>query len=66
MRITVTGAAEVAARLRALPDRLRHGLQEATPRALELEKRVEGSGSRVRRDPAVLLDLLLTARGDDA
>ncbi|HEX9598336.1 MAG TPA: DUF354 domain-containing protein [Gaiellaceae bacterium] len=36
------------------------------PRALELEKREEGSGSRVRRDPAVLLDLLLTARGDDA
>jgi predicted glycosyltransferase len=35
------------------------------PRALELEKRGEGSGSRVRRDPAVLLDLLLTARRDD-
>ncbi|HEY8725352.1 MAG TPA: DUF354 domain-containing protein [Gaiellaceae bacterium] len=36
------------------------------PRALELQKPEEGSGSRVRRDPAVLLDLLLTARGDDA
>jgi predicted glycosyltransferase len=36
------------------------------PRALELQKRVESSGSRVRRDPAVLLDLLLTARRDDA
>src|SRR5207244_1955446 len=36
------------------------------PRALELQARAEGSGSRVRRDPAVLLDLLLTARGDDA
>jgi predicted glycosyltransferase len=36
------------------------------PRALELSKREEGSGSRIRRDPAVLLDLLLTARGDDA
>jgi predicted glycosyltransferase len=36
------------------------------PRALELSKRKEGSGSRIRRDPAVLLDLLLTARGDDA
>src|SRR5439155_2059760 len=36
------------------------------PRALELQKREAGSGSRVRRDPAVLLDLLLTARGDDA
>jgi len=35
------------------------------PRALELQKREAGSGSRVRRDPAVLLDLLLTARGDD-
>jgi len=36
------------------------------PRALELQKRQPGSGGRVRRDPAVLLDLLLTARGDDA
>ena len=36
------------------------------PRALELEKREASSGGRVRRDPAVLLDLLLTARGDDA
>jgi predicted glycosyltransferase len=35
------------------------------PRALELQKRAEGSGSRVRRDPAILLDLLLTARRDD-
>src|SRR5882724_677730 len=35
------------------------------PRALELQKWGEGSGSRVRRDPAVLLDLLLTAGGDD-
>lgn len=31
------------------------------PRALELAKRDEGSGSRVRRDPKVMLDLLLTA-----
>lgn len=36
------------------------------PRALELRKRDKRSGGRVRRDPAVLLDLLLTARGDDA
>ena len=36
------------------------------PRALELRKREDGSGSRVRRDPADLLALLLTARGDDA
>jgi predicted glycosyltransferase len=37
------------------------------PRALELRKRDPGSsGGRVRRDPAGLLDLLLTARGDDA
>ncbi len=35
------------------------------PRALELRKRDKRSGSRIRRDPAVLLDLLLTARGDD-
>ena len=31
------------------------------PRALELVKRDEGSGSRIRRDPKVMLDLLLTA-----
>jgi uncharacterized protein len=36
------------------------------PRALELQKREEDSGSRIRRDPGALLDLLLTARGDDA
>src|SRR5207302_11261420 len=36
------------------------------PRALELQKREAGSGSRVRRDPAVLLELLLTARSHDA
>jgi uncharacterized protein len=36
------------------------------PRALELRKRDDASGSRVRREPAVLLDLLLTARGNDA
>jgi len=36
------------------------------PRALELVKRDGASGSRVRRDPRVLLDLLLTALGDDA
>ena len=36
------------------------------PRALELRKRAVGSGSRVRRDPALLLGLLLTAYGDDA
>jgi predicted glycosyltransferase len=36
------------------------------PRALELSKRKQGSGRRVRRDPAALLDLLLTARRDDA
>jgi predicted glycosyltransferase len=35
------------------------------PRALELRKREADSGDRVRRDPAVMLDLLLTARGDD-
>jgi predicted glycosyltransferase len=31
------------------------------PRALELEKRDSASGSRVRRDPQLMLDLLLTA-----
>ncbi len=31
------------------------------PRALELVKRRHGSGTRVRRDPKVMLDLLLTA-----
>ena len=36
------------------------------PRALELRRREEGSGSRVRRDPAVLLDLLLSARDEAA
>jgi predicted glycosyltransferase len=36
------------------------------PRALELSKREGASGDRIRRDPAVLLDLLLTARRDDA
>jgi uncharacterized protein len=35
------------------------------PRALELERREPGSRSRVRRDPEVLLDLLLTARSND-
>jgi predicted glycosyltransferase len=35
------------------------------PRALELRKRDGSSGGRVRRDPKLLLDLLLTARGDD-
>jgi predicted glycosyltransferase len=33
------------------------------PRALELVKREDGAGTRVRRDPKVMLDLLLTARG---
>jgi predicted glycosyltransferase len=32
------------------------------PRALELQKRAVGAGERVRRDPADLLDLLLSAR----
>jgi uncharacterized protein len=36
------------------------------PRALELRKRDANTGTRVRRDPEGLLDLLLTARGDDA
>jgi uncharacterized protein len=36
------------------------------PRALELEKRDDASGSRVRRDPQVMLELLLSALGDDA
>jgi predicted glycosyltransferase len=31
------------------------------PRALELVKREDGSGTRVRRDPKLMLDLLLTA-----
>jgi predicted glycosyltransferase len=35
------------------------------PRALELRKCEADSGDRVRRDPAVMLDLLLTARGHD-
>jgi predicted glycosyltransferase len=33
-------------------------------RSLELSKRTRDSGDRVRRDPALLLDLLLTARRD--
>ncbi len=36
------------------------------PRALELRKRDDSSGSRIRRDPRLLLDLLLSALGDDA
>ena len=36
------------------------------PRALELKRREEGSGSRVRRDPAILLGLLLSARDEAA
>jgi uncharacterized protein len=36
------------------------------PRALELHRREDGSGSRVRRDPAILLGLLLRARGEAA
>jgi predicted glycosyltransferase len=44
-----------AGRLRPLDD----------PAMLDLTKRT-GSGSRVRRDPAALLDLLLTARRDHA
>jgi hypothetical protein len=35
------------------------------PRALELVKRADGSGGRVRRDPRLLLDLLLSALGED-
>jgi predicted glycosyltransferase len=31
------------------------------PRALELRKRERGPDSRIRRDPQVMLDLLLTA-----
>lgn len=34
------------------------------PRALELKRREDGSGSRVRRDPAILLGLLLSARDE--
>jgi predicted glycosyltransferase len=33
------------------------------PRALELTKRDTGSGERVRRDPALMLELLLSAVG---
>jgi uncharacterized protein len=33
------------------------------PRALELRKRENGQGERVRRDPAAMLDLLLSALG---
>jgi hypothetical protein len=36
------------------------------PHALELRKRGSGSGSRVRRDPALILELLLSALRDDA
>jgi predicted glycosyltransferase len=36
------------------------------PRALELRRREDGSGSRIRRDPAILLDLLLSARDEAA
>ena len=38
----------------------------ADPGTLELWKRDDPSGDRVRRDPAVLLDLLLSARRDHA
>jgi predicted glycosyltransferase len=38
----------------------------ADPGTLELRKRDDPSGDRVRRDPAVLLDLLLSARRDHA
>jgi len=31
------------------------------PRALELQKREAGSGQRVRRDPALMLELLLSS-----
>jgi predicted glycosyltransferase len=33
------------------------------PRALDLTKRSDGSGARIRRDPSELLELLLSARG---
>jgi predicted glycosyltransferase len=36
------------------------------PRALELRRREDGSGSRIRRDPAILLGLLLSARDEAA
>jgi predicted glycosyltransferase len=36
------------------------------PRALELNRREDDSGSRVRRDPAILLGLLLSARDEAA
>jgi predicted glycosyltransferase len=36
------------------------------PRALELHRREDGSRSRVRRDPAILLALLLSARDEAA
>jgi predicted glycosyltransferase len=36
------------------------------PRALELQRREDGLGSRVRRDPVVLLELLLSARDEAA
>jgi uncharacterized protein len=35
------------------------------PRALELAKREASAGTRVRRSPQVLLDLLLSALGDE-
>ncbi len=35
------------------------------PRALDLRKRDGGGGDRVRRDPARMLELLLSARGED-
>jgi predicted glycosyltransferase len=34
------------------------------PRALDLRKRDRGSGDRVRRDPQLMLDLLLSALDD--
>jgi hypothetical protein len=33
------------------------------PRALDLAKRDAAAGERIRRDPALMLDLLLSARG---
>jgi len=33
------------------------------PRAIELRRREQGADARVRRDPAVMLDLLMQAAG---
>jgi hypothetical protein len=43
MQVTVIGAREVEAKLQALPNQLRRGIWDATPRAAEMEARTISS-----------------------